>query len=50
MGRAAELSGISKWDFIEYLSENDVPGVGDAQAEMKREFEITDMLSESGKK
>ena len=27
MGRAAELSGLSKWDFIEYLSDNDVPVV-----------------------
>jgi len=28
LGKAAELSGFSKWDFIEYLSDNDVP-VGD---------------------
>jgi len=29
LGRAAELSGLSKWDFIEYLSDNDVPVVED---------------------
>lgn len=50
LGRAAELSGISKWDFIEYLSENDVPVVDYDQDEMKREFETSDMLSERLKK
>jgi predicted HTH domain antitoxin len=50
LGRAAELSGLSKWDFIEYLSENDVPVVDYDQDEMKREFETSDMLSERLKK
>ncbi len=50
LGRATELSGISKWDFIEYLSENDVPVVDYDQDEMKREFETTEMLSERLKK
>ena len=27
LGRAAEFSGLLKWDFIEYLSDNDVPVV-----------------------
>ena len=50
LGRAAELSGLSKWDFIEYLSENDVPVIDHDQDEMKRELETSDMLSERLKK
>ena len=50
MSRAAELSSLSKWDFIEYLSENEVPVVDYDQDEMKREFETSDMQSERLKK
>ena len=50
LGRAAELSGISKWDFIEYLSDNDVSVVDYDQDELKREFETADNLSERLKK
>jgi predicted HTH domain antitoxin len=46
LGRAAELSGLSNWDFIEYLSENDVSVIDYDQGEIKREFETSDMLSE----
>ena len=45
LGRASELSGLSKWDFIEYLSENEVPVVDYDQDEMRREFETSDILS-----
>jgi len=50
LGRAAELSGLSKWDFIEYLSENDIPVLDYDQDELKREFETSEMLSERLKK
>jgi predicted HTH domain antitoxin len=50
LGRAAELSGLSKWDFIEYLSENEVPVVDYDQDEMRREYETSDMLSKRLKK
>jgi predicted HTH domain antitoxin len=50
LGRAAELSGLSKWDFIEYLSENQVSVIDYDQDEIKREFETSDMLSERLKK
>lgn len=50
LGRGAELAGLFKWDFIEYLSENDVPVIDYDQDEMKRELETSDMLSESLKK
>ena len=46
LGRASELSGLSKWGFIEYLSDNGVPVVDYDQDEMKREFETADNLSE----
>ena len=46
LGRASELSGLSKLDFIEYLSDNGVPVVDYDQDEMKREFETADSLSE----
>jgi predicted HTH domain antitoxin len=50
LGRASELSGLSKWNFIEYLSDNGVPVVVYDQDEMKREFETADNLSERLKK
>ena len=46
LGKASELSGLSRWDFIEYLSDNDIPVVDYDQDEMKREFEMADNLSE----
>ena len=46
LGRSAELSGLSKWDFIEYLSENDVSVVDYDEDEIKREFESADKLCE----
>ena len=50
LGRAAELSGLSKWDFIEYLSDNGVPVVDYDQDEIKREFETADNFSKKLKK
>ena len=45
MGMAAKLAGLSKWDFIEYASDNNVPIVDYDQDEIKREFETADNLS-----
>lgn len=42
LGKAAELSGISKWDFIEYLSENGVPVIDHGQLEIEKEFNTVD--------
>lgn len=50
LGRAAELSGLSKWDFIEYLSENDVPVINYDQDEISRELKATEKLTERLKK
>ncbi|MBW1699497.1 MAG: UPF0175 family protein [Deltaproteobacteria bacterium] len=46
----AELSGIPRWYFIEYLSENEVPVIDYDRDEMKRELETAEMLSERLKK
>jgi predicted HTH domain antitoxin len=48
--RAAELAGLSKWDFIEYLSDNDVPVVDYDQDEITRELEAAEKLLERLKK
>ena len=50
LGRSAELSGLSKWDFIEYLSDNNVPVVDYEDDELTREFETAEKFVESLKK
>ena len=45
LGQSAKLSGLSKWNFIEFLSENDVPVVNYDQDEIKRELDVVDNLS-----
>jgi predicted HTH domain antitoxin len=46
LGKATELSGLSKWDFIEYLSENGVPVVDYDDVEIDREFQTVNQLVE----
>jgi len=50
LGRSAELSGLSKWDFIEYLSDNNVPAVDYEEEELTREFETAERFAERLKK
>lgn len=50
LGRAAELSGLSKWDFIEFLSDNDVPVLDYEAEELEREFETAERFGERLKK
>jgi predicted HTH domain antitoxin len=45
LGKATQLSGLSKWDFIEYLSENQVPVVDHDEDEMRREVETAEKLT-----
>ena len=49
LGRASELSGLSKWDFIEYLSNNGVPVVDYDQDEMRREFETAESIAKKAR-
>lgn len=44
LGRSAELSGLSKWDFIEFLSDNDIPVLDYEEEELAREFETAERL------
>jgi predicted HTH domain antitoxin len=46
LGRAAELSGLSKWDFLDYLSENEMPLVDHDEDELLRELETAGQLTE----
>ncbi len=46
-GKAAELSGLSKQDFIEYLSVNNVPVIDYDDDEMNREFETAEKIAEA---
>ena len=50
IGKATQLSGLSKWDFIEYLSENKVPVVDHDEDEMRREVETAEKLTKRLKK
>jgi predicted HTH domain antitoxin len=45
LGRSAELSGLSKWDFIDYLNENGVPLVDYDEDELAREFKTADTIA-----
>ena len=44
LGKSAELSGLSKWDFIEFLGDNNVPVVDYEEEELAREFETAKNL------
>lgn len=50
LGKAAELSGLSKWDFIEFLSENHVSVIKHDEINIKREFETVEILTHELKK
>jgi predicted HTH domain antitoxin len=50
LGRSVELSGLSKWDFIELLSDNNVPVLDYEEEELAREFETAEKLGERLKK
>ncbi len=47
LGKAAELSGLSKWDFIEYLGKNNVPVIDYNDDEISREFETAEKIKEA---
>ncbi len=44
LGKATELSGLSKWRFIEYLSQNNIPIIDYDDDEIEREFEIAKQI------
>lgn len=44
LGKAAELSGLSKWDFIDYLGSSNVPVIDYDEDEMCREIETAENI------
>jgi predicted HTH domain antitoxin len=50
LGKSFELSELSKWDFIDFLSDNDVPVLDYEEEELAREFETAQRLGERLKK
>jgi predicted HTH domain antitoxin len=44
LGTSARLAGLSRWDFLELLSENDIPVLDYSREELAREFEAVDKL------
>ncbi|MBN1876598.1 MAG: UPF0175 family protein [Anaerolineae bacterium] len=46
LGQAAQLAGLSRWDFIETLSENGVPVLDFTPEELEVEFAAADRLAE----
>ncbi len=49
-GKSAELSGLSIWDFIEFLSENNVPVIDYSEEQLNREFKSVEKLRKALKK
>jgi predicted HTH domain antitoxin len=44
LGRAARLAGLSRWEFVELLSENGIPVLDYSQEELAHEFEAVEKL------
>ena len=50
LGRSAELSGLSKWAFIDYLNENEVALLDYDEDELAREFRTAETIGKRLKK
>ena len=46
LGKAARLAGLSRWDFIDLLGENDIPVIDYSDEELDLEFESLVTLEE----
>ena len=44
LGKAAELAGMSRTNFIEYLSDNNIPVIDYDEDEMNREFAAAEAI------
>jgi len=44
-GKAAALSGLSKWEFVDLLGESNVPVIAYDKDELKREIKTSEKLS-----
>jgi predicted HTH domain antitoxin len=46
LGKAARLAGMSRWEFIEFLSDNDIPVLDYSEEELAAEFKAARKLGE----
>lgn len=44
LGKSAELSGISMWEFIEFLGKNNVPVIEYSDEQLAKEFKSVEKL------
>lgn len=44
LGQAARVADMSRWEFVEFLSENDVPVIDYNEEELDEEFAAVEML------
>lgn len=47
LGKSAELSGLPMWDFIEFLSQNDVAVIDYDEEQLDIEFNIVEKLGKA---
>lgn len=47
LGKSAELSGLSMWDFIEFLGENNVSVIDYSEDQLDREFKNVEKLTKA---
>ena len=45
LGKAARMAGMGRWDFVEFLSTNNVPVIDYSEEELAAEFAAVDQLS-----
>ncbi len=44
LGKSAELSGLSMWEFIDFLGENNIPVIDYSEEQLDREFERVEYM------
>jgi predicted HTH domain antitoxin len=44
LGKSAELSGLSMWEFIEFLGENNVAVIDYSEEQLEKEFKNIERL------
>ena len=49
LGKSAELAGLSLWDFMEFLSENNVAVIEYSEEQLKKEFKAVEKLRKAVK-
>ena len=50
LGKSAELSGLSMWEFIEFLGENNIAAIDYSEKQLEKEFKNIGKLRKSRKR